>query len=518
MLWPKDHEGGPGGCKIDRTVDVRKIFDSVSEIWILLDRNGKVLLTSKHLERFQHLIHPPILEGASLFDSIPESWQQLARNVLSSLLHSNSPSSLEASYAQGDDKEIYFEIKCTGVRDSDGEVSQIFIEARDVTPQKIFERKITIVAREYQSVIENANAVIIGTDVRGYITEWNEMARQVTGYSKNESYIQKLSDFLSLESQENFSHSMNSVLNGDVVTNYELIIRAKDGKQVTLLINATPRRSATSEVIGILLIGQDITELSKYRQSLEQQVKERTKALKSALESEKQLVEVKNRFVSMASHEFRSPISYIHRNIKGMKEQIERLSTADLRTRLEKIQSQAQHLSSLLEDVLTIGKSGATNTRLKANLKTVDLNEFFLRIIDEVQTNTLHTHQIQFDFQDTRPSIESDENLLRNIFVNLLTNAIKFSPGQNEVYLSVRSCDQHVRCTVRDLGLGIEEKDLSRIFEPFHRGDNVQKIKGTGLGLPIVKKAVETLGGEVQVESEPGKGSVFSVKLNLNHS
>src|SRR5688500_17388497 len=421
---------------MERIVDVRKVFDSVSEIWVLTDLEGKVLLTSKMMEKFPGIIHPPVLEGSSLFDSIPASWQQLSQDVLATLLHSRMPSTLEASYAHPDGKETHFEIKCTGIRDSEEEVRQIFIEARDVTPQKIFEKKITIVAREYQSVIENANAVIIGTDARGYITEWNEMARQVTGYSKNESYIQKLSDFLSVDSQEGFSLAMHNVLNGQVITNYEMILRAKDDRKVTLLINATPRTSATSEVVGILLIGQDITELSAYRLSLEQKVKERTDALKSALENEKQLVEVKDRFVSMASHEFRSPISYIHRNIEGIKDQIEKLSTTDIRARLEKIQTQAQHLSSLLEDVLTIGKTGATNTKIKANLKTVDLKEFFLRIVDEVQSNTQNTHRITVDFPELHPVIQSDENLLRNIFVNLLTNAIKFSPGQNEVFLT----------------------------------------------------------------------------------
>ena len=238
--------------------------------------------------------------------------------------------------------------------------------------------------------------------------------------------------------------------------------------------------------------------------------------MKAALENEKQLVEVKDRFVSMASHEFRSPISYIHKNIHAMKDQIGKISPEDLRMRLEKIQSQAEHLSSLLEDVLTIGKTGATNTRIKANLKTVELREFMLRIIDEVQSNTQHSHRIELDFPRTVLSIQSDENLLRNIFVNLLTNAIKFSPGKNEVMLSVDAWDHQVVCKVRDLGLGIEEKDLHKIFEPFHRGDNVQKIKGTGLGLPIVKKAVETLGGEVNVQSTPGAGTLFTVKLNNN--
>jgi PAS domain S-box-containing protein len=165
-------------------------------------------------------------------------------------------------------------------------VRQIFIEARDVTPQKIFEKKITLVAREYQSVIENANAVIIGTDARGYVTEWNEMATEITGYSKRESYIRQFLDFLSPESRENFSQAMQKVLNGDVITNYEMVIGAKDGRTITLLINATPRTSASSEVVGILLIGQDITELTAYRQTLEQKVVERTTALKAALESE----------------------------------------------------------------------------------------------------------------------------------------------------------------------------------------------------------------------------------------
>ena len=247
-------------------------------------------------------------------------------------------------------------------------------------------------------------------------------------------------------------------------------------------------------------------------------MKERTKALKSALESEKKLVEVKDRFVSMASHEFRSPISYIHRNIGAIKEHIATLSPQDVRDRLSKIQSQAEHLTSLLEDVLTIGKTGASNTRIKANLSEIDLKEFLHRIIDEVQSNTHNTHQIKLDFPFPAFLIQSDENLLRNIFVNLLTNAIKFSPGKDLVSLTVRACDQHVQFTVRDHGLGIEEKDLPRIFEPFHRGGNVQKIKGTGLGLPIVKKAVETLGGDLEVESTPGQGTLFTVKLNLHHS
>lgn len=499
-------------------VDIRRIFDSVSEIWVLVDHTGKVLLTSRHLEKFQYLLPSPVSEESSILDSVPQSWTPLAKDVLQTLQQSQVPSMVEASFTDRSGKEVHLEIKCTAVRGGDGDLQQVFIEAADVTPQKIFERKITIVAREYQKVIENANAVIIGIDVRGYITEWNEMASQVTGISKSEAYIQKLADFLLPDTRESFSGAMDAVLRGEMIANFEMVINARGQRALTILINVTPRTSATGETVGILLIGQDITELSAYRQSLEQQVKERTQALKSALENEKKLVEVKDRFVSMASHEFRSPISYIHRNIGTIRDNIEALSRDEVRQRLLKIQSQAEHLTSLLEDVLTMGKTGATNNRIKANLADVDLREFLHRIIDEVHSNTHHTHQIKFEFPADAWHIRSDENLLRNIFVNLLTNAIKFSPGRKTVELAVEINKHRVNCRIRDYGLGIAEGDLPRIFEPFHRGENVREIKGTGLGLPIVKKAVETLGGELAVESQAGTGTTFTVKLNLDES
>lgn len=500
---------------MDRIVDLRRIFDSVAEIWILIDPEGKVLLASKHLEKYRHVIRPPVRVGSSLFESIPDSWLQLAKNIRETLMESPVPYTLETSYTLPGGKMTHFEIKCTAVRDDHAVVAQIFIEARDVTPQKIFENKITIVAREYQSVIEHANAVIIGTDARGYITEWNETTRQVTGYSKNEAYLQRFSDFLLPQSQEQYADAIKRVLGGDVIANHEMILGAADGRALTLLINATPRSSTGGDVVGILLIGQDITELSAYRKSLEDRVRERTEALNAALDNERKLVEVKDRFVSMASHEFRSPISYINRNIGAIKDNIEKLTAVEIRDRLAKIQSQADHLSSLLEDVLTMGKTGASNTRITANLKTVEMGEFFTRIIDEVQSNTNQTHQIELDFPFSALLIQSDENLLRNIFVNLLSNAIKFSPGKDRVYVSVDSREQQVVFRVKDEGLGIDENDLSKIFEPFHRGQNVEMIKGTGLGLPIVKRAVETLGGTVKVESQAGAGTVVQVTLNL---
>ena len=498
-------------------LDIRQMFSHVAQVWVIIDIHGKVLLTSQHLEKFQHMLPVPVREGADILHSIPPGWQGIAANMMNSL-DTAHPSSLETKYANENGKETCFEIQCTKISDGERAESYIFIEARDVTLQKIFERKITMVAREYEMMVENANAVIIGMDSRGFTTDWNEMACQVLGYSRNDSFLKKLSDFLTSESQETYARLMDNLMAGNTATNCELVVRAKNGKHLTILFNGTPKTNASDGVVGSLLIGQDITELSLYRRSLEEQVNRHTLALKSALENEKKLVEVKDRFVSMASHEFRSPIGYIHRNIEMIRSQLKTLSGEELAIRLSKIQSQAEHLSSLLEDVLAIGKANAPDTRMEANLKTVDLQGFLLDIIDEVQTNFQHSHTISLDFPPTPICVQSDEKLLRNIFVNLLTNAIKFSPGRDRVAVCVYLCIGYIEVEVKDWGLGINARDLSKVFDAFHRGENVHSIKGTGLGLSIVKKAVETLGGTIQVKSTEGTGTQFTVKLNINNS
>ena len=213
----------------------------------------------------------------------------------------------------------------------------------------------------------------------------------------------------------------------------------------------------------------------------------------------------------MASHEFRSPINYIHRNIEIIRSQAANLSTQELEARLGKIQAQAENLSSLLEDVLAIGKESATETGMKANVKFVDLTDFLFGIIDEVQTNTQHSHAISFHFPETRACLVSDEKLLRNIFINLFTNAIKFSPGRDRIEVRVHQGEGYLEVQVQDWGLGIEEEEVPKVFDAFYRGKNVQSIKGTGLGLSIVKKAVDALGGTIAVGSVKGQGTQFTV-------
>jgi signal transduction histidine kinase len=138
--------------------------------------------------------------------------------------------------------------------------------------------------------------------------------------------------------------------------------------------------------------------------------------------------------------------------------------------------------------------------------------------MEEVLDSTRHTHYIVHEFDPSEIQVEADEKLLRNIFVNLVSNAIKFSPNEKQIELFVKQHDKVVEITITDHGIGIEPKDLTRVFEPFNRGSNVQDIKGTGLGLSIVKKAVETMEGTLTIKSEPGIGTTITINLKLAQS
>jgi PAS domain S-box-containing protein len=180
------------------------------------------------------------------------------------------------------------------VKNEYGKVSQILVEGRDVTGEKIFANKIKRVTGDFTNLVENANALIIGTDSSGYITDWNARCTIVTGYDKQEMYARKFSEFLiDNHSIENFHSLFESLLKGKLLTNYELTIISKDGQKRILLVNGTPRKNVEGKIDGVMFVGQDVTELIAYRISLEERVVERTQELNmSNLEIRKQKDEI----------------------------------------------------------------------------------------------------------------------------------------------------------------------------------------------------------------------------------
>lgn len=415
------------------------------------------------------------------------------------------------NYAK-DGRKFWMKININPVFDQRGKLVKFIAVGTDITILKEYERNITTIAKELSELIESANAVIFGIDASGGVNEWNTLAVSVTGYSKEHSFGKRLLELLvSKEDWEDTGLMIRSVLQGYPVSHYEFPMVNRAGNKLILLLSATPRRNASGEITGLLAVGQDITELTQYRQSLEEKVKERTHKLQAALEKEKELVTLKSRFASMVSHEFRTPLATIRLSVNHIKKYKSRMSADAIDSKIKVVSEQVDHMTHMLEEVLTLGK--AEESKIQIAKREVNIETFFAGIQEEVENIFKHSHTIHRTLIMQQYEIETDVDLLRNVFINLLSNAIKFSPGKTDIYLEGRQEGKLLIVQVRDEGLGIPEDELPKIFDPFHRGTNVATIQGTGLGLSIVKKAVDLIGGEVAVRSKPGEGTVFTVTI-----
>ena len=236
--------------------------------------------------------------------------------------------------------------------------------------------------------------------------------------------------------------------------------------------------------------------------------------LMASLQREKELSEMKSKFVSMASHEFRTPLATILSSSELIEHYSETLSAEDRAGVIGGMKDAVKRMSALLDDVLTIGKAEAGV--LKYHGESVHLRSFCERLAATFGQNAGKQHTLQFkhNLTDDEP-VETDESLLHHIIDNLLTNAAKYSPPGKPILFGVQRQGTELLITVADQGIGIPEKDQPRLFEGFFRASNVEKRLGTGLGLAIVKKAVESHGGTISFVSEQGKGTRFEVRLPL---
>jgi PAS domain S-box-containing protein len=368
------------------------------------------------------------------------------------------------------------------------------------------------IAKELRQFIETANAPIFGIDNKGLINEWNQTSEKVTGFSKTEVLGQNLvANYISPDYQTQVKEVLDNALKGEETANFEFPLFAKNGKRVVVLLNSSSRRDVDGEIIGMLCVGQDITIINEYKKNLESKVKLRTQKLEESLEREKELGLLKTRFVSMASHEFRTPLTSIKTTSDIVLRYGDKLSKDDINERLRKIKREVDDMTDMLEDILIIGKSDAQ--KLNYNPELLNIVSLITDIITEYQLSKSENRLIDYIISSPVIMISADKKWIKHIVINLFSNATKYSEKVKPIGVSIKQERRGVSFCFRDYGIGISKEDIKHLFEPFQRGKNTQNISGTGLGLSVVKKAVELLNGKIEVESKLRKGSSFKVIL-----
>jgi len=233
--------------------------------------------------------------------------------------------------------------------------------------------------------------------------------------------------------------------------------------------------------------------------------------IRRALAKERELSELKSRFVSMTSHEFRTPLATILSSAEMLQDYGDRLPAAEKTELVDHIKAAVSRMTRMLDDVLIIGKADAG--RVEINPAPCDPRGFSLGLLDEMRRASNDSHELVFSARGTAGERLLDGQLLRHVLSNLLGNAIKYSPRGAVVELEVDCRDDATMFRVIDQGIGIPDEDQTRLFTTFTRGRNVANISGTGLGLAIVKRLVDLHGGRIFVESRVGHGSRFTVQI-----
>ena len=278
---------------------------------------------------------------------------------------------------------------------------------------------------------------------------------------------------------------------------------------VICLEHVGPKREWTSLEVDLARSTGHLVALAVETQERKQVEEE----LRQALEREKELVELKTNFVNLVSHEFRTPLGVIYSASEILQTYFDRLKPEQRADHLEDICHATRQMSNLMEEVLLVGKVESQQMTCRAD--ALDLPAICQRIVEEQKSGISRERIIHLEMAGTDGAALGDEGLLRHIFGNLLSNALKYSPAGSAVHFSVARKGAFAEFQIEDKGIGIDEADQRHLFIAFHRGRNAGDYPGTGLGLVIVKRCVELHGGTISYDSEIGKGTRFTVRFEL---
>ena len=376
----------------------------------------------------------------------------------------------------------------------------------------------------FEGLFNHASMGIVVVDSKGIILSVNPFALKLFDYTTEELIDRPIEILIPsryhhshVDHRHAYTHDPKSRPMG---VGMDLYAVKKNGSEFPVEVSlGSYQNNGEPNVIAFI---SDITvrkkaevEIEKLNNRLEETVQHRTKALKeameqleAALEKEKELGELKSRFVSMASHEFRTPLS----TVLSSTYLVEKYATTEDQPKREKhlqrIISSVEMLTEILNDFLSVDK--IEEGKIQVRLSHFNIKHVIESVINEIQNNLKKGQQIQYAHTGT-VEVKLDASLLKHIIMNLVSNASKFSGESSTIRISTAGNENELTLTVEDNGIGISKEDQKHLMERFFRGANAATIQGTGLGLHIVSKYAGLMGGTLTCSSELEKGTAFMI-------
>ncbi|MBE8992509.1 ATP-binding protein [Nostoc sp. LEGE 12450] len=399
------------------------------------------------------------------------------------------------------------------------EEMQIVNEDLQQQNEELFNAQQSLIAQgqRYQELFEEVPDAYLVTDPRGVIQEANSAAQNILNISKNLLLSRPLGIFV-LEKELIAFHLKLTHLRDRAETpdwkmqEWEVNLRPRNKTPIIAAIKVAAIRNQQGNLVGLRWLLRDISE-SKRTQAKLQWAEE---AMRLALAKEREFSELTSRLLTTASHEFRNPLATIHSSAELLEHYRHLWSDERQQIHLRRIQTSVMHITQLLDDVLVLNQD--ETGKLEFNPTPLNLVEFCRDLLEELEQSDRSQHAIVFSSECQCTSANLDAKLLRQILSNLFSNCLKYSPIGSTVKFSVTTANERAIFQTQDSGIGIPPADIEHIFEPFHRASNTGNIPGMGLGMSIVKQAVDLHGGEIIVESAIDVGTTFTVILPFSRN
>ncbi|MFN6473083.1 MAG: ATP-binding protein [Nostoc sp. SerVER01] len=363
--------------------------------------------------------------------------------------------------------------------------------------------------QRYQELFEEVPDAYLVTDTQGIIQQANSAASTLFNISKS-LLVGKFLENFALEKELiafhlKLTHLRERQIPEWKTQEWEVNLRPHEKTPIIVALKVAAVRSQQGELVGLRWLLRDITESKRTQAKLEWA----EEAMRQALAKERQLSELKSRLLTTTSHEFRTPLAAIHSSAELLEHYRHRWSEERQNTHLRRIQKSVMHMTQLLDDVLVLSQDEIS--KLGFNPRPLNLAQFCQHLLKELKQGDGSQHAIVFSCESQCTQANFDAQLLRQILNNLFSNSLKYSPIGSSINFSVSTTSDGAIFKIQDFGIGIPAADIEHIFEPFHRASNTDNISGLGLGLPIIKKAVDLHGGEITVESAIDAGTTFTV-------
>ncbi|MDY6804093.1 MAG: ATP-binding protein [Cyanobacteriota bacterium] len=508
---------------------IKKLLAPRQIEYLVIDKDWIVLEISVGLKRLADNPEEAIL-GKDVRKSFPEliGLENIFTEVLEERQENFQLKGIARSRSQN--SPLYIDLYLIAEKDEKATENNLMLLVEDATEKMVTQQALIQAANEsnlllsalaaskdyIDKILTSMTDVLLVTNKNGSIKTVNPAAENLFGYKEEELIDRSISKVIPEEHLLHQVREQKSLDKAQKPEDLEVICQAKNDQEVILEFSCSPIQSDVKGLIDFVYIGRDITIRKRQEEELN-----------LALQKEKELTELRNRFFSMVAHEFGNPLNAILFSCQLLQEYKEDITEQEKDQYVAYIRESAKQTIELLNDVRFIGKAESSGLAYKP--EAIDLISFCSHLVEGMKITTSGKHEIKLNITNNsaaaigeeNPPVEPnnlhliDKKLLRHILTNLLSNAIKYSPKGGRVHFDLIVEEEEATFKIKDEGIGIPPANLEKLFQSFYRAQNVGEIPGSGLGLAIVKQCVDLQGGTIEVTSELGSGTAFIVTIPL---